>query len=170
MKLYLTDNRHWTGTQVDAKAAGSDVQNIEVPTDKPGLLAFLNEEWDAFYAEIDRLKGAAPADAADEDRPEVAAPPVSADQPMGTRPSAPFSGDLSEHIGKLEGAALFNVVQAVLGRMHEIGGSEGWPAFAKHNNAFGRGYKVATERALGMLLLAGLEPVEKPVDKSRPLI
>ena len=41
MRLYVSKNNQWTGTQSDAKALGSFDQ-IEVPTDKPGLIAFLN--------------------------------------------------------------------------------------------------------------------------------
>lgn len=44
MNLYLSLGRVWTGTQAGAKATqgGKDFESIEVPTDKPGLLAFLN--------------------------------------------------------------------------------------------------------------------------------
>ena len=41
MRLYISKNNQWTGTQSDAKALGS-YEQIEVPTDKPGLIAFLN--------------------------------------------------------------------------------------------------------------------------------
>lgn len=41
MRLYVSKNNQWTGTQSDAKALGSFDQ-IEVPTDKPGLMEFLN--------------------------------------------------------------------------------------------------------------------------------
>lgn len=46
MKLYRSKDRIWTGTQADAKAANDGDKNfehIEVPTDKAGLIAFLNE-------------------------------------------------------------------------------------------------------------------------------
>jgi len=44
MNLYLSLGHIWTGTQADARAAqgGKDFQSIDVPTDKAGLLAFLN--------------------------------------------------------------------------------------------------------------------------------
>ena len=43
MKLYLTRAKEWAGTQDDArKLAGRDFVAVEVPTDKAGLLAFLN--------------------------------------------------------------------------------------------------------------------------------
>jgi selenophosphate synthetase-related protein len=44
MKLYVDANGHWTGTQADAKrdAAGEEWDAREVPTDKTGLIAWLN--------------------------------------------------------------------------------------------------------------------------------
>lgn len=44
MKLYRSLGSVWTGTQADAKAAqnGKDFEEIDVPTDKPGLMAWLN--------------------------------------------------------------------------------------------------------------------------------
>lgn len=41
MKLYLTQAGRWSGTQADARLDGS-FEQIEVPTDKPGLLDWLN--------------------------------------------------------------------------------------------------------------------------------
>ena len=45
MKLYLKDNGGWAGTQADAGKKGTYKQ-VDVPTDKPGLLAWLNERSD----------------------------------------------------------------------------------------------------------------------------
>lgn len=42
MKLYLTQAGRWAGTQAEARQDGS-FEQIEVPTDKPGLLDWLNE-------------------------------------------------------------------------------------------------------------------------------
>lgn len=44
MKLYRSLGRIWTGTQATARQAqgGKDFEEIDVPTDKPGLMAFLN--------------------------------------------------------------------------------------------------------------------------------
>ena len=42
MKLYTNNQGKWAGTQADAKQLG-DFEQVEVPTDKPTLLAFLNE-------------------------------------------------------------------------------------------------------------------------------
>ena len=44
MKLYTNNKGEWAGTQADArKRFKNDMRIIEVPTDKPSLLAFLNE-------------------------------------------------------------------------------------------------------------------------------
>jgi len=44
MKLYTNNQGEWAGTQADArKRFKNDMRIIEVPTDKPSLLAFLNE-------------------------------------------------------------------------------------------------------------------------------
>lgn len=46
MRLYVTPNGQWAGTQADAKAIakeeGTGWEQVEVPTDKEGLLCFLN--------------------------------------------------------------------------------------------------------------------------------
>lgn len=44
MKLYRSKGSIWTGTLIDAKEAqgGKDFEHIDVPTDKAGLIAFLN--------------------------------------------------------------------------------------------------------------------------------
>jgi hypothetical protein len=44
MRLYRTEAGKWAGTQDEARQlAGRAWSQVEVPTDKPGLLAFLNE-------------------------------------------------------------------------------------------------------------------------------
>lgn len=45
MRLYVNQNRtQWAGTQADAKKELGKFDMWEVPTDKTGLLAFLNKE------------------------------------------------------------------------------------------------------------------------------
>lgn len=46
MRLYLT-SAGWCGTQAEARAFGKDFDQIEVPTDKAGLIAFLNGQFNA---------------------------------------------------------------------------------------------------------------------------
>ena len=44
MKLYTNNRGDWAGTQADArKQFGKERRTIEVPTDKPNLMAFLNQ-------------------------------------------------------------------------------------------------------------------------------
>ena len=44
MKLYTNNQGEWAGTQADArKRFKNDMRIVEVPTDKPSLLSFLNE-------------------------------------------------------------------------------------------------------------------------------
>ena len=42
MRLYTDHKGNWAGTQADAKQFG-EYEHVEVPTDKPTLLEFLNE-------------------------------------------------------------------------------------------------------------------------------
>lgn len=42
MKLYLANGVTYIGTQADAKRADKGFKQVEVPTDKEGLIAFLN--------------------------------------------------------------------------------------------------------------------------------
>lgn len=42
MRLYTDSNGRWAGTQSDAKQFG-EYEQVDVPTDKPTLLEFLNE-------------------------------------------------------------------------------------------------------------------------------
>ena len=42
MRLYTDNQGNWAGTQADAKQFG-EYEQVEVPTDKPTLLEFLNE-------------------------------------------------------------------------------------------------------------------------------
>ncbi|MEO1169633.1 MAG: hypothetical protein AAFW97_13075 [Pseudomonadota bacterium] len=45
MRLYRTADGEWIGTQADARSAaeGRGWEQVEVPTDKAGLLGFLND-------------------------------------------------------------------------------------------------------------------------------
>ena len=42
MKLYTDNQGRWAGTQADAKKFG-EFEQVEVPTDKPTLLEFIND-------------------------------------------------------------------------------------------------------------------------------
>lgn len=77
MRLYLSPDGVWTGTQADAKAHARDAnttwKEFEVPVDKAGLLSFLNEY---------RVGAAVPPVSSAEtlaDRAEVTVTPVQVD-------------------------------------------------------------------------------------------
>ena len=48
MKLYTNAKGQWVGTQAEAKTIGAE--QTEVPTDKPSLLAWLNNRTEAANA------------------------------------------------------------------------------------------------------------------------
>ena len=55
MKLYKNSNGVWAGTQLDArKYCGKDYSTVDVPTDKPNLLAFLNLNQVGSYTSNDK--------------------------------------------------------------------------------------------------------------------
>ncbi|ARK07504.1 hypothetical protein LAV_00129 [Sphingobium phage Lacusarx] len=160
MKLYLSNARTWTGTQADAKEAqgGSDFEAIEVPTDKPGLIAWLNEEWAAWYAEMERRA----AETAPESAVETVQP-ITAPEPSPPPPPAPLaapSGSITERILELQGNDLFLALEAAISRLHETAGPRGWNQFAKRATSWGGG-TTAVDRGLGMLVLAGLAQQEE---------
>ena len=55
MRLYTDNQGNWAGTQADAKKFGK-FEQVEVPTDKPTLLEFLNDrrvtDFDAMLADV----------------------------------------------------------------------------------------------------------------------
>ncbi len=55
MRLYTDNQGNWAGTQADAKKFGK-FEQVEVPTDKPTLLEFLNDrrvtDFDAMLTDV----------------------------------------------------------------------------------------------------------------------
>lgn len=68
MNLYLSNGRTWTGTQKDAKEAGPFIA-VDVPTDKPGLLQWLNDRWAEMLHPVPAPEPAEPV-------PPVVSPPA----------------------------------------------------------------------------------------------
>ena len=60
MRLYTNMKAEWFGTQADAKAAGAEWWEVNVPTDKPNLIAFLNG-MSACAGAIEALRSDTPA-------------------------------------------------------------------------------------------------------------
>lgn len=172
MKLYLSRQSVWTGTQADAKAAqgGLDYEHIEIPVDKPGLMAWLNANWSvnpptpvaetvvtAAYHTNAIPPGGKPGQVlewgSDEWRDEAQAEPIA----KASKAPVQTAGSVSEQIMGLEGRQLFDALGAALGRLNEVAGDKGWGEFAKHTAGWNKGdYNAGPERALGMLLLKGL--------------
>lgn len=112
MRLYRTPAGKWAGTQEDArglaKAEGATWALVEVPVDKPGLLAFLN----------DHHVGAAPI-AAHRSEPRGSAPTdgqhdMSATATLARMDNPGIDVDgICETIGKARGYALKRYASAV---------------------------------------------------------
>ena len=67
MRLYLTSTGEWTGNQSDAaglvRANGGTWEQVDVPTDKPGLIAWLTDQWARFAIVPAPMAPTGPADA-----------------------------------------------------------------------------------------------------------
>lgn len=84
--------------------------------------------------------------------------------PPGDTP-ATSKVDLVEAVHELEGSPLFSVLSAAIARLHETAGPHGWAGFAKNVYAYGR-TSQATERGLGMLMLAALNLSDDKISRS----
>ncbi len=112
MRLYRTPSGKWAGTQDDAKALakaeGTTWALVEVPVDKPGLLAFLN----------DHRVGTTPSAEPRAEPPRVA--PISAQRDMSAGATLARMDNpgidvdaICETIGKTKGYALKRYASAV---------------------------------------------------------
>ena len=136
MRLYVTPAGQWAGTQADAKKLGQFAE-VDVPTDKPGLLAWLNEQRVGdtgqrgccpYMGTRQCECGQEPDDIADllgEPEPE----PVAAPRPVDMTASAILSrmdnpdirvDDVVEAIGKSKMHALKRFAGAVAMRFQEL--------------------------------------------------
>lgn len=125
MRLYASPDGRWTGTQADAKKLGKYAE-IDVPTDKPGLLAWLNSRAEKPSPTLPPPPVVAePDDIADLLGEEPAPSPVARD----TSASATLSridnpdirvDDVVEAIGKSKMHALKRFAGAVAMRFQEL--------------------------------------------------
>ncbi|MCG7348862.1 hypothetical protein [Sphingomonas sp. ACRSK] len=179
MKLYRSLGRIWSGTQADAKTAqgGADYEAIEVPTDKPSLIEWLNK--------FDVRPGEASKDqmlVGHPDEPETAEAPAPAppEPPMRETQMARFEAlarklgwtppggavavpeastrDLSAEILELDPKKLAPVLSAAIGRLGEVADNHGWAVFGKNVYSWTAGSK-SVEQGLGMLFLAALDQI-----------
>jgi hypothetical protein len=93
-------------------------------------------------ADLRRLREGAPGE------------PEPATAPAARETSGPV-GDVVEAILELEGDRVLDALAAAIDRLHETAGHQGWRRFARKALAWGSG-SLATDRGLGMLVLAGL--------------
>lgn len=134
MRLYVTPAGQWAGTQADAKKLGQFVE-VDVPTDKPGLLAWLNENrvgdsgqrGCCQYQGTNQCEcecGQEPDDIADllgEPEPEPAPPPrdMSASA-IVSRIDTPRIEEIVEVIATSKGQSLRRLAGAVAVRFEEL--------------------------------------------------
>lgn len=123
MNLYLTADGRYVGTQAEAKRSGKGWTPETVPTDKEGLIEYLNGlvdmEGDAGFASSVRDQLGAPDEPF---LPEAAAP-----KPVAPNPIARFKleqgrevDQITDYIMDVEGWALGNIVSAALERMAQL--------------------------------------------------
>jgi hypothetical protein len=153
LKLYLVDKKTWVGTQADIKQIGGrDGAQIDVPTDKPGLLKFLNAMQSKIFALIEERDTAL----AGAGGPPVMMVPADLDVEAVAEPakivSAPIVKlNVVETIGASDGAEFANYLDAAISRLGELRAT-GWNSFAKLGSSDPRS-RSAVERGLGCLVL-----------------
>ena len=73
MRLYRTSTGQWSGKQSDAagmaRATGGTWEQVDVPTDKPSLIAWLTDQW-ARFATVPASRPSAPPSDAEAQRSE----------------------------------------------------------------------------------------------------
>lgn len=116
MKLYLASG-HYIGTQAEAKKVDRGFRQVDVPTDKDGLIGYLNALSSAanIAAAVSRPAEEAPAPLIVETKPEVA------DAMKLSR----SDDDLIHVILESEGSRLGRFAEAVCDRIRELTGSIG---------------------------------------------
>lgn len=125
MNLYLTADGHYVGTQAEAKRSGKGWTPEAVPTDKEGLIDYLN----ACCATAKAVAEAGlPVVCAEQETPHGFRQPVNmATAAVSTNPVARFKleqgrevDQITDYIMGVEGWALGNIVSAVLERMAQL--------------------------------------------------
>ena len=156
MKLYQTANGVYVGTQAEAKGDGQGWAPVEIPTSKPELIEWLN----------DNVRKAIPAvgdgNMANTDQTDVdndVQSEIVAVKPQKTtaepRPVADITASaISDYITDVTGNEFGLILSAVLSRLAELR-QEGWQglrdALRMHRS------RNSVERGIGILLLDGGE-------------
>ena len=142
MNLYRDENGHWTGTQTDAKKTGAPWALVEVPTDKWGLISYLNN----MERELRATSGVNEI----EPEPLVSAPPAAVDK------YHPHDVDLVDEILTCEPDKFGRYLNATIDRLGELR-NQGFDALAAlRNHVRSFPHRGATERGLGYFLLGDM--------------
>jgi len=83
MRLYICADGSYAGTQADAKAMGKGWEQVEVPTDKAGLIDYLNARYESISRAWD-------ADVQEARQSPVNAPPAHETAPSYVHQSVAF--------------------------------------------------------------------------------
>lgn len=171
---WLTNRRRFVGTQTEAKSLKEPFEVIDVPTDKQGLMEYLNRIEEG----RENAASPAPADPAPEtptiatspeqmrpsqlERFEAVArrlgwtPPGEAPPPTPAAAPTVSLDSVEALIDEIAGNDLIRILSASISRLGEVAGIKGWAAFAKNTYAWSAGAK-STEQGLGMLMLAAFD-------------
>jgi len=167
MKFYFTKDRRYVATQKDA---GKDYTQIEVPTDKDGLMSYLNEQEQklqrAIVATAQRYGAGKPAADVPEREKSDAEPPLQTpklpvrETTVATPHVSPMT-DVVEAIMDSEGALFGNILSATIERLGELR-AKGWDELrkiaARHKS------RSSLERGLGFRVLGAGEVREEKTD------
>lgn len=146
---------HIVGTQADARAINKSFEQIDIPTDKAGLMAYANE----MQGQIDRLNANEPLGVDDTDLQQEPAPLPIPDPPQETEtvPAPTTTEGLIDLIRSLDGAPLMEVLHSSIARLGQLGGA-GWSMFEM------KGRHARTnehlERGLGTLMLKAIQSLD----------
>lgn len=166
-----------TKAEAQAEAAVSPFEEVNLPDRHQDTVDFLNgmiEQQERTLAASDAAYAREEATATEMGYASLPAALAALRSMKDAEPSTPpepltkpeRKGDLIEDILGLDETRILDAVAASLDRMHEIAGFRGWHAFAKKTLSWSGG-SLATDRGLGMLVMAGLaslgqKPEEKP--------
>jgi hypothetical protein len=129
MRLYVTPSGRWAGTQAAAVAVAREADagrwtQFEVPTDKPGLLAFLDERRVRAEAGLPDDLAIAAADSFDTIMDRVDAPPAAAPvrEPLAVAPDGAKVAliTVEEFIQNADAGQLASVANNVCWRIKEL--------------------------------------------------
>lgn len=141
MNLYRDENGQWTGTQADAKQTGAPWALVEVPTDKWGLISWLNNMERELRATI----------------PAPTPPPPPSPKEIAVVETYSTADNLVDEILNCNADKFGTYLNATIDRLGELR-NQGFDALAvlrKQVRSFPN--RTTTERGLGYFLLGDVE-------------